>query len=490
MTHPRSILVRLLFPLLLLFPLFFLSCTPAAAPPGSLDPGAVTAEGAISSTILLASGESTVYARIRIGTTKRPEQDRGPVNIALAIDTSGSMEGDAIVAAKKASLQMMDALKDGDKLAVVIFHSKSEILLPTTELDSEVRADVRKRISDIKAQGTTEMAGGLQSAIEQVLSNYDAKGINRVILLGDGIPNNDYNIENSARRAAQNGVAITTLGLGLDYDELLMGKIADLSGGRYQYIESADKLATFFGQELQRIHLVYGRNASATITPGPGVRIDAVVGGEAPSGGGQAYVHLGDITRGDSRDIVVRMTVTPRKAGVPIELLDTLITFDDSLEGAGRLERRVYLGARTTLLEAEAAKARNPEVELSAALAEASATTLKALESSKQGRHAAAREMLLQGAQAAQAQLKRTPNGELSKMAENMSAVASDMPAEDAPMPSPKEAPSQGYEFSDDQMGAPRPAPASAMPAPRSMELPSVVRKRKEVHQSAVDALH
>ena len=71
-----------------------------------------------------------------------------------------------------------------------------------------------------------------------------------------------------------------------------MGKIADISGGRYQYIESADKLAVFFGQELERINLVYGRNASAVITPGPGVRIESVVGGEKPSPGAPAYVQL------------------------------------------------------------------------------------------------------------------------------------------------------------------------------------------------------
>lgn len=488
MSHFSKTIPRLLLPLFLLVPLFFVSCSPAASPQLSADPGAVTVEGALSSTVLLANGDSTLYARIRIGTAARPERERGPINIALAIDTSGSMEGEAIAAARKASLQMIDALKDGDRLSVVLFHSKSEILLVSSELDSDIRAEVKKRISEIKAQGTTEMAGGLQAAIDQVLSNYDSKGINRVILLGDGIPNNASNIEYSARRAAQSGVAVTTLGLGLDYDETLMGKIADISGGRYQYIESADKLAVFFGQELDRINLVYGRNASAVITPGPGVRIESVVGGEKPSPGAPAYVQLGDITRGDSRDIVVRLTVTPRKAGVPIELLDTVITFDDTLEGSGRLERRVYLGAHTTLVELDAQKARNPEVELSAALAEASAITLKALELGKQGRYSTARDLLSQGSQAAQSQLKRTPSGELSKMAENMNAVASDMPKEDkvAPVQAPDNA--QGYEFSDDAMPA-QPAPASAMP-PSSLESPSVVRKRKEVHQRAIDTLH
>jgi Ca-activated chloride channel family protein len=455
-------------------------CLPAASP-NVPDPGAVTVEGALGSPVLLANGDSTVYARIRIGTARRPDSERGPVNLCLSIDTSGSMEGEAIVEARTAALQMLDALKDGDRLAIVVFHSKAEILLPSTVIDAAVRADARKKIGAIEARGTTDMGNGLQLAIDQVQANLNPKGLNRVVLLGDGIPNNGSSIDYSARRAGGLGIAVTTLGLGLDYDETLMGKIADLSGGRYQYIESPDKLAGFFRDELQRINTVYGRQAQAVITPGPGVKIEAVVGTDVSPSGGAVHVPLGDITRGDGRDILVRMTVTPRKAGVPIELLDTVISFEDALDGAGHLERRVYLGAHTTLDEAAIAKAKNPEVELSAALAEASATTIRALELSKQGENMRAREMLTKGSAAALAQTKRTPSSELEKHASNMSAVAKDMPELDAPRQAKRSAES-GYDFSDDALQS---APAAEMPAPT----PAAVRRQKEAHQKAFETI-
>ncbi len=471
MTH-RQILLHVLVTLAL----FLLGCAPAASPEGARDPGAIAAEGALGAPLLLASGDSTVYARIRISTVARPARERGSVNIALAIDTSGSMEGEAIVAARRAALQMIDALKDGDRLAVIVFHTRAEVLLSSTELDDEVRAEVRQRIAAMEARGTTAMAPGLGAALDEVLAHFDAKGVNRVVLLGDGIPNDPARIESFARRAAESGVAITTLGLGLDYDEVLMGQIADLSGGRYRYIESAEKLAGFFREELDRIDTVYGRHASAVLTPGPGVRIDAVVGGETPPPGSPALVRLGDIARGDARDILVRMTVTPRKAGVPIELLDAMITFDDALAQAGRLERRVYLGARTTLDEEAVAKAQSPEVELSAALAEASATTLKALELGKQGQYLRARALLTEGAQAALAQGKRTPSAQLEKLAANMTSVAQDMPEADRPAPGGAKG-AGVYEFSDDAVQVP-------------LQSPAVVHKRKAVHQSAMEALH
>jgi Ca-activated chloride channel homolog len=206
------------------------------------------------------------------------------------------------------------------------------------------------------------------------------------------------------------------------------------------------------------------------------------VGGQA--GASAAYIPLGDITRGDARDIVVRLTVKPRKAGVPIELLDATVTFDDALEDAGRLERHIYFGAHTTLEEAAVNKAKRPDVELAAALAEASATTIQAVSMSKQGRYVAAREILTKGADLAIAQTKRTPSTELEKLATNMQTIAKDMPEVDAIKAPPPAKAGSSYEFSDDAMQA---APA---PAQIQMETPSVVKRRKEVHQQAVDQLY
>lgn len=446
--------------------------TPVAA-----DPGAIVAEGQLGTPVLLANGQSTVYARIRLSTLPRPTQARGPVNVALAMDTSGSMEGAPIEEARKAALRMIDALKDGDRLAVIAFHSKAEVLLPSTELSQDVRAEVKKHVAAMRAQGTTDMGAGLATAVNEVRQHFSNKGVNRVVLLGDGIPNKPGNIVDIAQQAAAEGIAFTTLGLGLDYDETLMGRIAQASGGRFRYIESAEGVAKIFEEEMSQIDGVYGRNASATISAGPGVRIDAVVGENDSAAGSGLYVPLGDIARGDTRDIVVKMTVTPRKANVPIELLDAVITFDDALEGGGRLERRVYLGAHTTELAEEVAKARNPDVELAAALAEASSTTLRALALAKNGQYTQAREMLSKGSSAARAQAEKTPSDALKKHADEMLVVAKDMPAADAPRPA---APEGGYQFEDDAL----PAPVEQMKVS-----PSAAKNMKSLHARSMDAL-
>lgn len=464
-----------LFVATLLFSFFTGGC--AASVPTPVDPGAVVADGTLATPILLVGDERTVYAKISVRAKDVGDRPAGPVNIALCIDTSGSMVGEGIAGARRAALAMVAALRDGDRLAVVAFHTKTEIVLPSTEIDDDVKQEVSEKIAELSAMGTTDMAGGLRSAVEQVQANYDAEGVNRVVLLGDGVPNEADSIEGTARSAQSRGIAISALGLGLDYDEVLMGKIAELSGGRYRYIEKAEQIAGFFDAELTRLSHIHARNVGVSFTAGPGVRIVSVVGSPNPPSAGGAYVPLGDLARGETRDVFVRMTVTPRKAKAPIELLDAAITFEDGLGEAGQLERRVYFGAFASDDEGEVAKARDPAIELAAALAEAGATTIAALELSKQQQFVRSRKMLEEGAEAARAQAKRTPSKTLEKHAAEMLAVAADMPKVD---PAPK--PAAAVDFQDEALETPMVSPVELAPP--------AARRQKELHQEAYQFSH
>jgi Ca-activated chloride channel homolog len=448
------------------------------ATPPARDPGALVASGTLATPLLLVGGERTVYAVVRIETAAEVEHAPGAVNLALCIDTSGSMEGAAIREARKAAIQVVRSLADGDRLAVVEFNTRTNVVLPSTELDADVRAETIAKIEALEALGTTDLGGGMQAAVSEVSQFYDGDGVNRVILIGDGVPNHPESIEGTARSAAERGISISALGLGLDYDEVLMGKIAEWSGGRFRYVKDAQKLAGFIDEELTRLNTVFARNVQVSLTAGPGVVIESVVGAPSPPQNGVAYVPLGDMARGERREIVVRMRVTPRKADAPLELLDTVVTFDDNdSETTEGFEERVYFGAHTSADEAKVAAARNEKVELAAALAEAGATTLAALELAKQRQYVRARDMLAKGAEAARAQVKRTPSAQLEKQANEMVTVAADMPAEDPPPPAP---PKASIDFNDEEMPA---AETNAMPV-------EAQERVKRVHQNSYQLSH
>lgn len=82
--------------------------------------------------------------------------------------------------------------------------------------------------------------------------------------------------------ATSRGISITTMGLGNDYDETLMGRIAQQSGGKLSYVEDSAKVVSFFKEEITRLHRVVARGAYAELRPGPGVAIKSVIGRRTP----------------------------------------------------------------------------------------------------------------------------------------------------------------------------------------------------------------
>lgn len=354
-----------------------------AEPPADAAP-ALTLTAAVSSRLVKPGVSTQLTTRILYEARPLDRKDRPPVNLALLVDTSGSMEGRPIEDARAASLALVESLKPSDRLAIVVFHSKTEVLLPSTTIGDADLGDVKEKIRTMRARGTTDMAGGLRDAIEEVRRHLDKEGINRVILLGDGVPNDSSPVVALAQTAGASGISITSLGLGADYDETLMGKVAQVSGGRFHYVADSTKVAGFFQDEIVRLQKVYARNAALVLTPGPGVTIDAVVGQEITREGASVRVNVGDVSLGDKRDFIVRLSTTPNaRDGASVELMDAELRFT-SAAGATSGEKGVFVGAHTSADEAKIAASKDDEVIKAAAKAQAAADTLEQIRRSRE----------------------------------------------------------------------------------------------------------
>lgn len=364
--------------LLALFAALLLACGRSKMP-ASPEASPVTVEAALGNRFVKAGASQGVVARIGLAAKKRSATARPPVNLALLVDTSGSMEGKPIADARAASLALLGSLTKDDRLAVVVFDSKAEVLLPSTVLGDADMSELRQKISAMKARGTTDMASGLRLAVEEVTRNLNKAGVNRVVLVGDGVPNDDRDILSLVAQATARGVSVTSLGLGNDYDETLMGRIAQQSGGRFFYVEDSAKVASFFAEEVTRLHEVVARSAVLEITTGPGVSVAGVVGRPFQATGHGVSIHLGDLSRGEQQEIVVELAASPAKDGANVEVLDAVLRFQDGVGGAMR-EERVFVGAKATADAAAIAQGNAKEVEDAFARAKDAAATLEKIE--------------------------------------------------------------------------------------------------------------
>jgi len=347
--------------------------------PSGPETPAVTVDAALGNKLVKANASGAMVARIGLAARTRSATKRPPVNLALLVDTSGSMEGKAIADARAASLALIGSLAPEDRIAVVVFDSKAETLLPSTRLDDADAKDLRKKIESMKATGTTDMADGLRMAIHEVIAHLDREGVNRVVLVGDGVPNEDREILPLVAQAAAQGVSVTALGLGDDYDETLMGRIAQQSGGRFFYVQDSSKVASFFSEEVTRLHKVVARHAVLEVRPGPGVTVTGVVGRQFSSLDRGVSVALGDLSLGEQAEVVVELASSPAKQGANVEVLDAVLRYEDGVGGAEH-EERVFVGAKSTDDVAAIAEGHVKSVEDAFARAKDAAATLQKIE--------------------------------------------------------------------------------------------------------------
>lgn len=476
---------------------FALALAPACSPnrPSPVTPGnpVVVADAPVAPVELEVAADTAnrfveadepgeVLARIRIHSPESGDSERPRANIGLVVDTSGSMEGDPIVQARGAALALLGDLRDGDVLSIVVFGSAPEVLVPATILDAQARTRIRGDIERMKATGTTDLAGGLQVGLQQVQSQARTGEINRIVLVSDGVPNDESAIVGMAQQARNVGVPITTLGLGLEYHETLLGQIAQDSGGKFHFVEDPTKVAAVFREEVLSIDQLAARGVALTLTPGPGVTIVEVPGFSAGYNGRSMVLGLPDLAEGETQQVVVRLAVSEHRSGANVELLDGVVTYADARTGAG-MQQRTFMSVRATDDADELAKGVDLEVAVAAARATTASATLQIVSMARGGDVKGAHAMLDRTVTTARALNEAMPDGELARLVDDLVELRPTLEGL-APQPVAQHRGNQGVVGLD----SPQPMPASRAPAPAMSK--SSAREVRASHQRAYKVLH
>ncbi|MEZ0386906.1 MAG: VWA domain-containing protein, partial [Verrucomicrobium sp.] len=265
-----------------------------AEPPAS----SVTLSAELAHPQIAAGRKMTTYLKVGLmGNELEATANRAPVNVAIVIDKSGSMGGNKIVHAKEAAQQALDRLGMEDVVSVVAYDDEVHLISPPTGLKE--RDAVKAAIARIQAGGSTALFAGTSKGAEELRRNKRPNQVNRIVLLSDGManvgPSTPQDLGRLGTSFAKEGITVTTLGLGLGYNEDLMTELALRSDGNHAFIQNSKELATIFQNEFGDILSVVAQRLSVRIQCAEGVRPVRVLGREADIHGQEVTVDMNQI---------------------------------------------------------------------------------------------------------------------------------------------------------------------------------------------------
>ncbi len=265
---------------------------------------------------------------------RRPDRGhRTPMNLAVVLDRSGSMGGAKIEKARQAACVAVDQLSDDDSFSLVIFDNETEVLIAPERVGGpRQRETLKDRIDGIRPRGGTAIYDGVKIGAQQLRRFLDRERVNRIVLLSDGLanvgPSRPADLARLGSDLRREGISVTTIGLGDDYNEDLMTALAESSSANYYYVRDAEKLPGIFAEELGAARSVIARGVTIRITVPDGVRIREIIGRpEIDCSDRTVEISLPEYFGGDKRRFLARV-VAEKEVSEPLEIAMVDLRYD------------------------------------------------------------------------------------------------------------------------------------------------------------------
>ncbi len=289
----------------------------------------------LSSPIILEGTPETNYLKVSLSGQNVDSKKRVPINLAIVIDKSGSMSGQRIEKAREAAILAVNMLNENDTLSIVAYDSKARVIVPATKVDNKLRI-IGLINENIYAEGGTALFAGLSKGIKQVENQLTKDKVNRIILLSDGQanigPSSVDELSQLAIIAAKKNIAITTLGIGSDYNELLMSSIASYSDGNHVFVNNSADLENVFVHEFTDLMSAIAQDVVITIQLKNGVKPVRLLGRDGVIKGNEITVKMNQLFSNQEKYVLLEVIPDKGKVGQEKTLAQVDLKYDNLLE--------------------------------------------------------------------------------------------------------------------------------------------------------------
>jgi Ca-activated chloride channel homolog len=327
-------------------------------------------------------------------------RERLPLNLAVVIDRSGSMEGEKLAHAKQACITLVDNLGPQDKLSLVVYDSDVRVLRRSDEGPVDKEA-VKRLVRSLHAGSATNLSGGMLQGYAEAARFKDSRYVHRVLLMSDGLANNGITEPERLQaivrtRFQEDGIALSAFGIGADFNEDLMTALAENGRGNYWFIDQADRMPGIFQQELDGLLSVVAQNTRLSLQLPPGLAVEQVYGAEHTVQGDALVFAMNDLRSGEERQVVLVLKPrAPLQQAIPFT---AQLVHDDARTGRSGVEQRSEVVVGISSDEQALAMAVEQEVTRRLVQYRANHTLEQAMRAADRGDHEAAEQLVLSNA--------------------------------------------------------------------------------------------
>lgn len=326
-----------------------------------------------------------VSVLLRLSGTAPAGSARTPLNLSVVLDRSGSMAGAKLAAAREAAAFLVRRLHPDDTVSVVAYDTAVTTVAPPST--GATQADLPARIEAMEAGSSTNLSGGWLRGRELVGAGLRPGGVNRVLLLTDGLANvgitEPEQLAGLCATARAAGITTSTIGFGADYDEHLLRAMADAGGGNTWYIERPDQAVGVFEEEIEGLLTLCAQNVAVDMRPGSAVQLVANHSDYPTSAiPGGRRLELGDLYAREGKLLLLEFLVPGLTHADAVDIATVTVSGQVLTAGGGVEQEEVRFVVRTPL---HAAGHAEPEVRRQVLLADAARAREEALRLRRSG---------------------------------------------------------------------------------------------------------
>ncbi len=299
----------------------------------------------LATPVMTAQTPQKAYIKVSLdGFELAGQSDRTAANVAIVLDRSGSMGGDKIRHAREAAIMALERLDERDIVSVVAYDSQVDVVVPATRLQD--RQPVYRAIRQIRASGNTALFAGVSKGAQELRKFIERNRVNRVILLSDGLanvgPQSPSELGRLGQSLAKEGISVTTIGLGLGYNEDLMTRLAGMSDGNHAFVDNPADLARVFQYEFGDVLSVVAQDLTIEIHCLNGVRPLRILGREGEVMGDRVTTRLNQLYSEQEKYLVLEVEVPAQSAGTEMELARVQVNYANlATQKTSRLDGRI-----------------------------------------------------------------------------------------------------------------------------------------------------